>query len=226
MMITAGPMRRRAELTVMKERKMNYILTGQMLLIMCCTVYLIWWYRGFRPNTNVSRVGGVNGILLLITATLGMAGLILSLMPIEALTEPPIAPAVIAAAGITGYFTMLLVTKAVFHRVVTSELFLITGWTVLETTVLNRLRAGGIIGTTGFAGAGSAAHTGRVFSHVRRDCCGICDQHDIVCGLLQDGRDESFLRCDGAAGDGSGGYGYDGGSHGQREMRWCQGAGL
>ena len=130
---------------------MNNTKTGQLLLILCCIVYLIWWYRGFRPNTNVSRVGGVNGILLLITAALGMAGLILSLMPIEALSEPPIAPAVIVAAGIIGYFTMLLVTKAVFHRVVTSELFLIAGWTVLEMTVLNRIRAGGIIGTTGFA---------------------------------------------------------------------------
>ena len=44
---------------------MNNTKTGQLLLILCCIVYLIWWYRGFRPNTNVSRVGGVNGILLL-----------------------------------------------------------------------------------------------------------------------------------------------------------------
>ena len=130
---------------------MNDIKTGQLLLILCCVVYLIWWSRGFRPNTNVSRVGGVNGILLLITAALGIAGILFSLMPVAALTEPPIAPAVIAAAGIIGYFTMLLVTKAVFHRVVTSELFLIAGWTVLEMTVLNRIRAGGITGTTGFA---------------------------------------------------------------------------
>ena len=149
MMITAGPMRRRVELTVMKERKMNYILTGQMLLIMCCTVYLIWWYRGFRPNTNASRVGGVNGLLLLVTAALGIAGLIFSLMPVPALTEPPVPAAIIVAAGAVGYFVLLLVTKVIFHRVVTSELFLITGWTVLEMTVLVRLRAGEIIGPAG-----------------------------------------------------------------------------
>ena len=151
-------MRRRVELTVMKERKMNYILTGQMLLIMCCAVYLIWWYRGFRPNTNVSRVGGVNGLLLLVTAALGIAGLIFSLMPVPALTEPPVPAlteppvpaAIIVAAGAVGYFVLLLVTKVIFHRVVTSELFLITGWTVLEMTVLVRLRAGEIIGPAGF----------------------------------------------------------------------------
>ena len=120
---------------------MNYILTGQMLLIMCCAVYLIWWYRGFRPNTNVSRVGGVNGLLLLVTAALGIAGLIFSLMPVPA--------AIIVAAGAVGYFVLLLVTKVIFHRVVTSELFLITGWTVLEMTVLVRLRAGEIIGPAG-----------------------------------------------------------------------------
>lgn len=142
-------MRRRVELTVMKERKMNYILTGQMLLIMCCAVYLIWWYRGFRPNTNVSRVGGVNGLLLLVTAALGIAGLIFSLMPVPALTETPVPAAIIVAAGAVGYFVLLLVTKVIFHRVVTSELFLITGWTVLEMTVLVRLRAGEIIGPAG-----------------------------------------------------------------------------
>ncbi len=145
---------------------MNYILTGQMLLIMCCAVYLIWWYRGFRPNTNVSRVGGVNGLLLLVTAALGIAGLIFSLMPVPALTEPPVPAlteppvpalteppvpaAIIVAAGAVGYFVLLLVTKVIFHRVVTSELFLITGWTVLEMTVLVRLRAGEIIGPAGF----------------------------------------------------------------------------
>ena len=136
---------------------MNYILTGQMLLIMCCAVYLIWWYRGFRPNTNASRVGGVNGLLLLVTAALGIAGLIFSLMPVPALTEPPVPAlteppvpaAIIVAAGAVGYFVLLLVTKVIFHRVVTSELFLITGWTVLEMTVLVRLRAGEIIGPAG-----------------------------------------------------------------------------
>lgn len=47
---------------------MRQILVGQALLVMCCIFYLIWWYRGFRPGVIVNRVGGVNGLLLLITA--------------------------------------------------------------------------------------------------------------------------------------------------------------
>jgi hypothetical protein len=58
---------------------MKQIITGQILLIFCCIVYLVWWYRGFRPGVYVSRVGGINGILLLITAGLGLAGGVLSL---------------------------------------------------------------------------------------------------------------------------------------------------
>ena len=69
--------------------------------------------------------------------------------PVPALTEPPVPAAIIVAAGAVGYFVLLLVTKVIFHRVVTSELFLITGWTVLEMTVLVRLRAGEIIGPAG-----------------------------------------------------------------------------
>ena len=55
------------------------MLHGQILLIICFLFYLIWWYRGFRPNTSVSRVKGLNELLLLITALTGIGGVILSL---------------------------------------------------------------------------------------------------------------------------------------------------
>ena len=61
---------------------MRHIITGQILLIVCCIFYMIWWYRGFRPNVEADRLGGINGILLLITAVLGVAGILFSLMPI------------------------------------------------------------------------------------------------------------------------------------------------
>ena len=59
---------------------MNRTITGQILLILCCVVYLVWWYRGFRPGVTVNRVSGVNGVLLLVTAVLGLAGVAFSLM--------------------------------------------------------------------------------------------------------------------------------------------------
>ena len=129
---------------------MNNTKTGQLLLILCCIVYLIWWYRGFRPNTNVSRVGGVNGILLLITAALGMAGLILSLMPIEALSEPPIAPEGTALP----HFQLAAPQAAVVDiaaAVVIHQYGRIDAVTARNIVLLRGERAGGIIGPAGFA---------------------------------------------------------------------------
>ena len=119
------------------------VLTGQILLILCCVVYLDWWYRGFRPGVYVSRAGGVNGILLLITAALGMTGIIFSLMPVQYVAEPIFSQLSIIIFGIAAYILLLAVTKWGFHRIVTTELILIVGWTTLEMAVVNKLYAAG-----------------------------------------------------------------------------------
>ena len=130
---------------------MNRTITGQILLILCCIVYLVWWYRGFRPGVSVSRVSGVNGVLLLVTAVLGLAGVAFSLMHDEAPSPWKISPVSIIIGGVAGYFVLLVVTRFIFHRVVTSELFLIIGWTMLETAVIDQLNAQGVLGDRGFA---------------------------------------------------------------------------
>ena len=121
------------------------IMTGQVLLVLCCTVYLIWWYRGFRPGTDVSRVGGVNGLLLLITAALGLAGVVMSLISVGEVTGYKIKPEFILFGGIAVYIASLLITRNVFHRIVTTELILIVGWTMLELAVSDRLNAAGAL---------------------------------------------------------------------------------
>ena len=130
---------------------MKTIITGQILLILCCTVYLIWWYRGFRPGIYVSRAGGVNGVLLLITLVLGFAGVVFSLMPAEKIREPLVSQVMIVICGIAAYFILLVVTKVFFNRVVTTELFLIVGWTMLETIVADRLYAIGSLSSKSFS---------------------------------------------------------------------------
>ena len=120
---------------------MRKTITGQVFLIICCIFYLIWWYRGYRPGVIVKRAGGVNGILLMITTAFGIAGVTFSLQGLSMTGTPKINPPVIAVGGIVFYFAALLVTKVLFHRIVTSELFLIVGWTMLEITVVNRLNA-------------------------------------------------------------------------------------
>ena len=126
------------------------VIVGQILLIICCYFYLIWWYRGYRPGTDVSRAFGVNGILLMITAAFGMLGLMLSLMPVKYEKSPRITGMVIIVAGIIAYFLLMFVTKVLFDRIVTTELFLIVGWTMLETTVISRLAATGVLNNAGF----------------------------------------------------------------------------
>ena len=121
------------------------IITGQVLLIVCCIFYMIWWYRGFRPNVEVDRIGGLNGILLLITAVLGVAGIFFSLMPTPETAGIKYSQMYIVIGGIVAYIILMMVTKYAFSRIVTSELFLIVGWTMLELSLLNRLSGSGML---------------------------------------------------------------------------------
>lgn len=125
---------------------MNRLTLGQCLLILCCVFYLIWWYRGFRPGITVNRVGGMNGLLLSVTAILGLAGVTLSLLSIS---EPGyklhFSPAFIIFCGVSTYLLLLMVTKYALQRIVTSELLLIVVWTMLEAAVVNWLNAGGYL---------------------------------------------------------------------------------
>jgi len=125
------------------------ILNGQILLIICFLFYLIWWYRGFRPGSTVSRVKGLNGLLLFITALTGIGGVILSLTG-DAPASVMISPFAILTSGIIAYIVLLLVTRFLFNRIVTSELFLIVAWTTLEVWVLNCLDGAGMLSNTRF----------------------------------------------------------------------------
>ena len=124
---------------------MRQIIIGQVLLIICCIFYLIWWYLGFRPNTTVNRMGGINGILLLLTAIFGISGISFSLMPTPETINTQYRQLLIVLAGIGVYFLLMFITSTVFHRIVTSELFLIVGWTMLELSLLNRLSGSGFL---------------------------------------------------------------------------------
>ena len=129
---------------------MRRILTGQTLLIICCVFYMIWWYRCYRPEESVNRIGGANGILLLGTAVLGVVGVVLSLTKVPLITTPKIGEIWILVVGIAAYVLLLLMTRFVFHRIVTTELILIVGWTMLEIAVICNLNAAGGLSESGF----------------------------------------------------------------------------
>ena len=124
---------------------MRRILIGQVSLIICCTLYILWWYRGYRPGTTVDRIGGLNGMLLLMTAAFGLAGVIMSTGTVPELYPAKIDPLYLIPAGVLMYAMLLLITRTVFHRVVTTELILIVLWAVLEIAVINKLNAGGLL---------------------------------------------------------------------------------
>lgn len=124
---------------------MTKVIIGQVLLVVCCFFYLIWWYRGFRPGVTVNRVGGINGALLLVTAVFGIAGLVLSLMPVPEDLPRKISSVYIVGGGVIAYLGLLLLTRYVFQRIVTTELFLIVGWTMLEMVVITKLNAAGAL---------------------------------------------------------------------------------
>ena len=130
---------------------MRRILAGQILLILCCAFYLVWWSRGYRPGVSADRFGGMNGILFRITFVSGIAGLACSLGRIEEKRMTAMNGTLIAVIGVLAYFALMLVTRYAFGRIVTTELLLIVGWTALEVTVINRLYGAEILSAGEFA---------------------------------------------------------------------------
>lgn len=129
------------------------VIMGQILLVVCCIFYLAWWSISYRPGVSVNRESGLNGILLLITAASGLSGVALSVIGANGLPDvikPKLNGAWIAAGGIAVYIILVLVTYFAFHRPVTTELILITGWVVLELTVISAVNAAGKMTDTGF----------------------------------------------------------------------------
>lgn len=142
----------------MGERRMTNgafgkIIIGQILLVICCIFYLIWWSISYRPGVEVKRAGGLNGIMLLITAFCGLAGIAVSIYGVNAVQKTghlKITGIVIVAGGIIAYVLLLLITRFLFQRQVTTELVLITGWVMLELTVISSLNGAGRLSDTRF----------------------------------------------------------------------------
>lgn len=124
---------------------MHKVITGQILLVICCIFYVIWWSLCYKPDVIVNRTGGINGILLLITAGCGLAGTALTLYGLNAMPlkqTPKLNGSIIILDGIIVYFALMAITRGLLKRPVTTELVLITAWAMLEVSVINTLTAG------------------------------------------------------------------------------------
>lgn len=123
------------------------IFGGQILLIICCVIYTVWWCLSYRPGVIVNRIGGLRGALLLCTAAAGLTGTFLSIFGINSLPKgnSQISNGMICTTGIIAYIALLILTRFCFDRPVTTELVLITGWAVLELCVVNAASGAGLL---------------------------------------------------------------------------------
>lgn len=128
------------------------ILFGQLSLIICCIFYLIWWSLCYKPGLVVDRIHGFRGVLLLITALCGLVGVWLSMHGMSELTirHSMFSGSRIMGIGIFVYIVLVLITFFGFHRPVTTELFLITGWLILEMCLINTLYGAQILSISRF----------------------------------------------------------------------------
>ncbi|MGE4277253.1 MAG: hypothetical protein AB7E30_08800 [Lawsonibacter sp.] len=115
------------------------IFWSNLLLIICCAFYLVWWILAFKPTGAVK--GMKTGWLLIPAFAAGLAAVILAergilSAPVGVTLFPE---GLLFWGGIAGYLILLAVTRLLFQRQVTSELLLIMGWAVLALAEINAL---------------------------------------------------------------------------------------
>ncbi|MEE3393639.1 MAG: hypothetical protein VZR00_02535 [Lachnospiraceae bacterium] len=127
---------------------MNKLIYGNLLLFACCIFYLVWWILAFDPKGRWS----LTWPWLIVTAAFGFAGIWQCISGIGLNTPAKkLFGLMPVGIGILVYAALLFITYFFMHRIVTTELFLIVGWTILQIMVLDTAQA--------FYGAGGISRT-------------------------------------------------------------------
>lgn len=114
------------------------MLGGHALLVLCIICYLIWWCITFKPGGGSTPFGNTCIVLAFVS---GAAGVFLNSHGISLRDNASagVPGAYILIGGAIAYAALFLIFTLVFHRQLTTELFLIVGWAVLELCTLNAL---------------------------------------------------------------------------------------
>ncbi len=132
---------------------------GDILLVGCCVFYLLWWVLAFKPTGAIK--GMRSGWLLIPAFILGVAAMSLIIFGgVGALAlggSSFFSIRILVVLGVISYVVLLVVTRLAFHRQVTTELFLIVGWTVLVFLESNALYGMGLVTRNGAIGLFAAA---------------------------------------------------------------------
>lgn len=125
------------------ETQTRQMLTENLLMIGCCVFYLAWWLITFKPE---GAIKGIRSGWLLIPALLFGVAAVMRIaqgsgtVESNALLFPRSA---VLISGVVVYVVLLVGTSVLLKRQVTTELFLIVGWTTLMFLDLNALFAQG-----------------------------------------------------------------------------------
>lgn len=121
------------------------LMRGNAAFFVCCVFYLLWWILAFRPTQPVKGIR--SGWLLIPAFLFGLTGAVKIFHTV--LRAPAVPGALtpgkiwIAAAAVYGILAFL--TWAWCKRPVTTELFLIVGWTGLIFSEIHLLTGLGVL---------------------------------------------------------------------------------
>lgn len=118
------------------------LVWGNAALVACTILYLAWWLIFFNPRVPKATgvLYGVGVACIVGAAVLGIAGVVMAVRGIAGLAPAMtqgVPPFVLAVGGLVTYIVLVFVTTRFFHRPVTTELILFTGWLTLELAVLD-----------------------------------------------------------------------------------------
>ena len=97
------------------------------MLATCAGCYLLWWGVAFYPERHAPL--WLSGILLVATAVCGIMAvnwMSQGIFQTEGIRKG-VSGGWIMAGGVICYVVLLVISNLVFHRMVTTELFLIVG---------------------------------------------------------------------------------------------------
>lgn len=115
------------------------MLTGNLMLVVCCVFYLLWWLIAFKPNGAVKGIK--SGWLLIPAFIFGIAAVMQIVRGSWVDGELLFPSSAVVIGGIAIYVILLAATAIFLKRQVTTELFLIVGWAVLTFMEINSLYA-------------------------------------------------------------------------------------
>ncbi len=121
----------------------SFLWNGNLLMLLTCLLYISWWVSAFRKGPY--QPSKLSSILLLFIFIAGVASVLLFIrglwIPVASFSHLSISRILIGF--IVLYFILLVISRSLFHRPLTSELFIMLFWAAGELCALFVLHESG-----------------------------------------------------------------------------------